>query len=317
MLLIPVSYLKLEFYFLLLGKVMKGILLSITASITFGALYFYSQLFHGVDAQQVFAWRMIMTLPFLTLFMFWMKDTILIKRIFIQIKQNPAFIFPLILSSFLSCSQLWLFLWGPINGRGLQVSLGYFLLPLTMVVLGSLVYKEKLSILQWLSTFFAASGIAIGLFNMGGVYWETIYIALGYPLYFVFRRYLKTDHLGGFWWDIALSLPIALGLIIYYFDWASLTTHYSSIALFFLITAGLGFLSTLGLGSYMLASRLLPFALFGLLSYLEPILLAVASFCLGERIPQHNMPIYIGIWLAMLLLALDSTLTYFKQKKSR
>lgn len=294
---------------------MKGILLSITASITFGALYFYSQLFYGIDSEQVFAWRMLMTLPFLSLFMYFIKDLHLVHSIYFRLKHQPTLIFALCISAFLTCSQLWLFLWGPINGRGLQVSLGYFLLPIVMVAIGALVYKEKLSVLQWLATTSATLGILVGLFNMGGLAWETLYVALGYPLYFLFRRYLKTDHLGGFWWDIALSIPIAIGLLIYLADWQSIALHYPNFGMFLLIAAGLGILSTIGLGSYMLASRLLPFALFGLLSYLEPILLAVASFSLGERIPAHNVPIYFGIWIAMLLLMIDSACIYIKNRK--
>lgn len=294
------------------GVVMKGIVLSIVASLTFGILYFYSQLFKGIDGQQVFAWRMLMTLPFLTLFMYYIKDLDLIRQIYLRFKYTPSFIFPLLLSSFLTCSQLWLFLWGPMNGRGLQVSLGYFLLPIIMVAIGAIVYQEKLSLLQWLATASASLGILIGLINMGGLAWETLYVALGYPLYFLFRRYLKTDHLGGFWWDIALSIPIACGLVFFLADWQSIAQTYSHIAIFLMIVAGLGLLSTIGLGSYMMASRLLPFALFGLLSYLEPILLAIASFILGERIGVANIPIYIGIWIAMLLLMLESIKSYLK-----
>ena len=296
---------------------MKGILLSITASVTFGVLYFYSQLFDGIDAQQVFAWRMLTTLPFLTLFMYFIGDISLIKSIYLRVKYKPQLLLALLLSSFLACSQLWLFLWGPIQGRGLQVSLGYFLLPITMVALGALLYKERLTILQWLATACAAIGIAIGLFNMGGLSWETLYVALAYPLYFVLRRYLKTNHLGGFWWDIALSIPISIGLVYTLADWQNISLHYNHLGIFFLIALGLGFLSTIGLGSYMMASRLLPFALFGLLSYLEPILLAVASFCLGERISDQNMVIYIGIWCAMSLLILDTTLQYLKNKSNK
>ena len=295
---------------------MKGILLSIIASFTFGALYFYSQLFQGIDSEQVFAWRMLMTLPFLTLFMYFIKDLHFVKSIYIRLKYKPSFIFALLLSAFLACSQLWLFLWGPINGRGLQVSLGYFLLPMIMVAIGALVYKEKLTTLQWLATGCALIGISIGIFNTGHLTWETFYVALGYPVYFWLRRYLKTDHLGGFWWDIALSIPVAIGLLIWLADWQSIAIHYSHFSIFLLIAAGLGILSTIGLGSYMLASRLLPFALFGLLSYLEPILLAVASFSLGERIPEQNIPIYIGIWIAMLLLIIDSARIYFNSKKN-
>ena len=126
------------------SRMYKGIALSVLASVTFGVLYFYTQLLKPLDSEETFAWRMLATLPFLTLFMWWSGDLKHISAIFQRLKQQPQFILWLIFSSFLCTTQLWLFLWGPINGRGLQVSLGYFLLPLIMVLLGCVLYKEKL-----------------------------------------------------------------------------------------------------------------------------------------------------------------------------
>ena len=78
---------------------------------------------------------------------------------------------------------------------------------------------------------------------------------------------------------------------------------------------GLGILSAFGLGSYILASRMLPFVIFGLLSYLEPILLAFASLVLGERIEANEWLTYIPIWCAVLLLMVEGTVHVFKQKQ--
>ena len=121
----------------------KGVILSILASITFGVLYFYTQFLKPFDSEQTFAWRMLATLPFLSLFMWWLDDLKYINEIFKRIVHQPTILIWLIVSSFLCTTQLWLFLWGPINGRGLQVSLGYFLLPLVMVLMGCVFYKEK------------------------------------------------------------------------------------------------------------------------------------------------------------------------------
>ena len=123
----------------------KGVALSILASITFGVLYFYTQFLKPLDGEQTFAWRMLATLPFLTLFMWWIGDLKHITEIFKRIFKQPTLFIWLIISSVLCTSQLWLFLWGPMNGRGLEVSLGYFLLPLVMVLIGCVIYKEKLS----------------------------------------------------------------------------------------------------------------------------------------------------------------------------
>ena len=125
------------------------------------------------------------------------------------------------------------------------------------------------------------------------------------------RRKFATDHLGGFWWDLFLILPVAFYLGFIYSDSMSLMLSHSHLILAVL---GLGFLSALGLGSYILASRYLPFVIFGLLSYLEPVLLAFASMALGERVESGEWLTYIPIWLAVLLLIVEGIL-HLKQQQ--
>lgn len=291
----------------------KGIALSVLASVTFGVLYFYTYFLKPLDSEQVFAWRMLATLPFLTLFMWWVGDLNHIKNIFKRIFEQPLFIFWLLLSSFLCTTQLWLFLWGPINGRGLEVSLGYFLLPLVMVLFGCILYKEKLSKWQAAAVILAIIGVSHEIWRIGSVAWETLYVAVAYPIYFFLRRKFATDHLGGFWWDLLLVIPVAIYLAFINSDTLVLLNQFSYLIL---AVIGLGFLSAMGLGSYMLASRYLPFIIFGLLSYLEPILLAGASIAMGERLDPAEWLTYIPIWFAVLLLIIEGTLYLHKQKRA-
>lgn len=289
----------------------KGLALSVLASVTFGVLYFYTQFLKPLDSEQTFAWRMLATLPFLTLFMWWSGDLQHISQIFKRMVKQPVFLIWLIFSSLLCTTQLWLFLWGPINGRGLQVSLGYFLLPLVMVLVGCVLYKEKLSKWQLAAVMLAILGVGHEIWRIGSIAWETVYVALAYPLYFFLRRVFKTDHLGGFWWDLCLILPVAFYLAFMHSDSLSLMAHFPHLII---AVIGLGFLSALGLGSYMLASRYLPFVIFGLLSYLEPVLLAFASIVLGERVEAGEWLTYIPIWIAVLLLVIEGTIHIIKQK---
>ncbi|UNW05221.1 EamA family transporter RarD [Acinetobacter indicus] len=290
----------------------KGVALSVLASITFGVLYFYTQFLQPLDSEETFAWRMLSTLPFITLFMWWSGDLKHVAEIFRRVLQQPLLLLWLLISSFLCTTQLWLFLWGPINGRGLEVSLGYFLLPLVMVLVGCVLYKEKLSSWQMLAVALAVLGVGHEIWRIGSVAWETVYVALAYPLYFFLRRQFKTDNLGGFWWDLFLILPVAFYLGFVYSDSMVLLLNYSHLIWAVL---GLGFLSALGLGSYILASRYLPFVIFGLLSYLEPVLLAFASMMLGERVEADEWLTYIPIWLAVLLLVIEGVLHVLKQKR--
>lgn len=292
----------------------KGIALSVLASLVFGVLYIFTPFLQPLDSEQTFAWRMLATLPFLTAFMWWTGDLKYVAEIFKRILKQPSILIWLIISSLLCTTQLWLFLWGPINGRGLEVSLGYFLLPLVMVLVGYILYKEKMSKLQILAVIFAVIGVGHEIWRIGAIAWETVYVALAYPLYFFMRRKFGTDHLGGFWWDLFLILPVAIYLGFIYSD--SMPLFFSVPHLIFAVL-GLGFLSALGLGSYILASRYLPFVIFGLLSYLEPVLLAFASMALGERVEAGEWLTYIPIWLAVFVLVLEGILHLRQQQKNK
>ncbi|NHB65336.1 EamA family transporter RarD [Acinetobacter sp. GFQ9D192M] len=289
----------------------KGIALSVLASVVFGVLYIFTPLLQPLDSEQTFAWRMLATIPFLTAFMWWSGDLSHITQILKRILKQPAFLIWLIISSLLCTTQLWLFLWGPINGRGLQVSLGYFLLPLVMVLVGCVLYKEKLSRWQMAAVALAILGVGHEIWRIGFIAWETVYVALAYPLYFFMRRKFQTDHLGGFWWDIFIILPVAIYLGFIHSD--SMQLILNAQHLIFAVL-GLGFLSALGLGSYILASRYLPFVIFGLLSYLEPVLLAFASMALGERVEAGEWLTYLPIWLAVVLLVIEGILHLRQQK---
>ena len=74
--------------------------------------------------------------------MWWSGDLTYIKNIYQRILAKPSLLLLLITTSILTSVQLWLFV-GPMHGRGLQVSLGYFLLPLVLVLAGSVLYGEK------------------------------------------------------------------------------------------------------------------------------------------------------------------------------
>jgi len=57
--------------------------------------------------------------------------------------------------------------------------------------------------------------------------------------------------------------------------------------------------------------------LFGLLSYLEPILLALASLALGEKISPQEWYTYIPIWCAVSLLVIEGSWHLYQQHKNK
>ena len=284
---------------------LKGLAASVIASFLFGALYLLAPWLAPLDGEQVFGWRILSTLPFTTALLLLRGQWPQVQALLLRARQEPLWGLGLLASAALLGVQLWLFLWAPLHGRALPVSLGYFLLPLVMVLAGRLLFGEQLTRLQWLATVLAALGVLHEIWRAGGMSWETWLVALGYTLYFVLRRHLRTDHLGGHWLDMMLLIPAALWFVLRTpSSFNALAQHPS---LWGMVTV-LGIVSAVALALYMAASRLLPLGLFGLLSYLEPALLALAALALGESMEPGQWPSYGPIFAAVAVLIADGVL---------
>ncbi|MES2026331.1 MAG: EamA family transporter RarD [Pseudomonadota bacterium] len=286
----------------------KGITFSVTSSVLFAVLYYYSTLLVPLSGEEIFGWRTLLTFPFLTIFIWSGGRQIMVKMLAQRMLQNPGLLLGAIATSAFLGVQLWLFMWAPLHGRALNVSLGYFLLPLTMLMTGRIVYKERLSRLQNLAALCAAFGVANELYQVGSFSWETLTVALGYPVYFVLRRRLGSNNIGGLWFDMAFLLPAGLWFVYAgNLDIATLNNH----SLLYLLIPLLGVISTFALIFYMMASQILSLSLFGLLGYVEPVLLVVVALLLGESIKGAEWLTYIPIWIAVLLLIVEGVKTVY------
>ncbi len=291
----------------------KGVVLSVAASVLFAVMYYFTSLLTPLSGLEIFGWRMLLTVPCMTVFMVVSGEWRHVWELLRLLAGKPQLIGGIVLSSVLLGVQLWLFMWAPLNGRSLDVSLGYFLLPLTMVLTGRLVYGEKLSRLQLIAVVLAAIGVLNELFQVGGFSWATLLVIIGYPIYFVLRKRLATDHLGGLWLDMALMLPVALWFVQSGEQgFAVLDAHKG---LYGLIPM-LGLISASALVCYIIASRLLAFSLFGLLSYVEPVLLLGVALLLGESIGPGEWLTYIPIWLAVMVLVFEGFKHLMRQRRA-
>lgn len=290
----------------------KGIALSVSASVLFAVMYYYTSLLSPLSGVEIFGWRMLLTVPCMTVFMLvsgeWRRVADLIRRIVDQ----PLLLGGLLLSSVLLGMQLWLFMWAPLNGYSLDVSLGYFLLPLAMVLTGRIAYGERLSYLQKIAVCFATLGVLDELYQVGGFSWATLLVVVGYPLYFVLRKRLQADNLGGLWLDMALMLPVAYWFV--HGGEQGFGVFDQHPALLWLIPL-LGLISASALVVYIIASRILPFSLFGLLSYVEPVLLLAVALLLGETIKAGEWLTYIPIWLAVVVLVFEGFKHLVRQRR--
>jgi chloramphenicol-sensitive protein RarD len=282
-----------------------GIFLSVGASVLFAVLYYYTTILEPLSAMEIYAWRVILTAPILGFFLFIIGKHQDVLKIFLRVVKQPIFILYLILSAALLGVQLWVFMWAPSHGYALDVSLGFFLLPLTMAMTGRFIFKEKITSWQLIACAIALIGVCNEIFVAQHLAWPAFVVCLGYPVYFALRRIFNTNNLGGMWVDMALSLPLGVAIISGGSGANALDIYTPSLIWLIIV---LGLISSGGLACMILASSKLSMTVFGLLNYIEPILLVLVALVLGERIANNSWVTYSCIWLAVFLLVIEGVI---------
>lgn len=289
----------------------RGVALSVGASVLFAVMPGYVQWLAPLDGVQVFAQRVLWSIPLVLLLVLLTRQTALLRETFARLRREPLLLAACPLAAALIGVQWGLFLWAPLAGRMLEVSMGYFLLPLALVLTGRLFYGERLRPLQRLAVTCAILGVLHELWRTQAFSWLTLITALGYPPYMMLRRWMRLDALSGFVLEMLILAPLSIWLIIAY---GPVGAFANKPQLWWLVP-GMALIGTLAFASMMASSRLLPMGLFGILSYVEPVLLfAVALLVLGESFDAAQWLTYLPIWLAVLLVGWDSARLLHKQR---
>jgi len=276
---------------------------SAAASVLYGVLFFLPPALRPLSPSAVYGWRVLLTVLALAAGFALVGRGSSLRRAFTVITSSPRRAVATVVNAAILGLQLWLFGWGPATGHGLDVALGYLLLPIVMMLTGVAVFHDRLGRLRWAALLLAATGTMVGVVLAGGVSLATVAVAVGYPLYFTLRRLNGVDSVGVLWWEIALTVPVAVTLTIINGSWAAIS-HAPSLWGPLVL---LGVVSAAALGSYMLASSRLTFTVFGVLSYAEPILLVLVSvLALGEPLSPNDLGTYLPIAAALVLLGIDA-----------
>lgn len=279
---------------------LKGILFSLIASMLFGYIYYFSTLLLPLGGEDIFGYRVIFTVPFVIAAIFIFRQKYLLIHHLKRIRRNPWLLLVFLFNGAMMGFQMWLFLWAPNNGGALSVSLGYLLLPLVMVVMGRVFFKEHISKLKFAAVLIALLGVISNIVIKGGLSWESAAVC-GYALYFIIRKHLQQADIGSFAIEMVLTLPIC-----FYFAWqVDIHTVQQTNPHILKLLLLLGLMSGIAFIFYIAASNLLPINLLGLLGYVEPIMMLLVAFIIGEKVDTETYPLFFCLITAMGLILWD------------
>lgn len=290
----------------------KGVLAAVCSNMLFAMLFLYGTWMRPMNGTEVFAWRMVAMLAALFVLMGMGNGWQAAERFARQTGRNWQRWLLIVLPAPVLASQLWLFVWSPVNGEGMNVAMGYFLFPLAMLAGGRIWFGERLNRLQATAVAAACLGVACELWRSGAFSWATVWVFGTYPLYYLLRRKLGVPALIGLTLDLLLIAPCALVYIVFSTETLGMIADKPSLAGFVVL---LGINSAVAMHLNLKANQLLPVAVFGMLSYLEPVLLfAISLIWLGEPLEAGALLGYGLIWSGLCLMLANG---FLEMKRKR
>lgn len=285
-----------------------GVFLALLSNLLFASFYPYSGWLAPLSGTDVFVWRVILMCAVIFLYLLLSGQWSVVLADLRSYAKQKQLIW-LVAPTPIMLSQMWLFMWAPLNGEGVAVAMGYFLLPLVLVLVGCWL-GEQLAGLQKLAVLLAGIGVGAEILQGGSLSWATFWVCLTYPVYYVARRKQGVRAVTGLFVDTLVFLPIGLVLLVIK---PSLTTQIGGVLMMAKVV-GLGALSVAAFLANLQAMRMLPMSLFGMLSYLEPLLLfVVAITLLGEPVTGQMLFSYGFIWLGIVCLLVQGVVATRKK----
>ncbi|WP_421703917.1 EamA family transporter RarD [Aliiroseovarius sp.] len=198
-------------------------------------------------------------------------------------------------------------------GKVVESSLGYFIFPLVAVVLGRLVYGERLSRVKWLSVAIATTAVVVLTAGLGVAPWISLILAFTFGLYGVIKKGLEAGPVVSVTGEVLVLAPMAAIWLagVHFGGWEGLTGHNAAVFghdlqdSLVLIGSGLTTAGPLILFSY--ASRRLDLSTVGLLQYINPSLQFLCAVAiLGEAVTPWHMLAFPMIWLALAIYSAEA-----------
>ena len=210
----------------------------------------------------------------------------------------------------LAIASNWLlFIWAVSVNEIVQISLGYFINPLLSVVLGTIVFHERLRPLQWVSVALAAAGVAYLTLALGELPWIALTLAASFGTYGLMKKLAPLGAVQGLTLETGmLFLPAAVFLILEERAGRGAFLHSGSLENLLMLAAGP--VTTLPLLMFAAGVRRIPLSLVGMLQYINPTMqITIGVMLYNEPFTRIQLVGFGFVWIALMLFAVEGYVT--------
>lgn len=190
------------------------------------------------------------------------------------------------------------------TGQVIEASMGYFISPLVVVLLGVNVLKETLTRWQKTALVLAAAGVLIIAVQYGRIPWIALFLACSFALYGLIKKMIKVDPVTGLTLETFIVMPVALSFIIY-LEAGGVGAVGSTSFLTVAILAGTGVVTAIPLLLYAKGIEKNTLSMMGFLQYIAPsinLFLGVVVF--REYFSLFHLLSFSLIWTGLAIFTL-------------
>ncbi|WP_026877531.1 EamA family transporter RarD [Jiangella gansuensis] len=278
----------------------SGVAYGFGAYAIWGLFPLYIKLLDHVGAAQILAHRIVWSL-------FIVLALLLIGRNLRRLRTLGRRAYGLLaLAAALICVNWGVYIWAVNSDQIVETSLGYFINPLVTVLLGVLVFGERLRRLQWLAMGLAAVAVVILTVDYGRLPWIALALAFSFATYGLVKKKADVDAVASLGVETAvLFLPALAYLLVLQADGSAAFVDAGWGDSLLLI--GCGIVTATPLLLFGAAAVRIPLTTLGTLQYLTPTLqFLLGVLVYGETVPPVRWVGFALIWLALAILTVEA-----------
>ena len=277
----------------------RGLWYGLGAYALWGLFPIYWTLFGGIPALEVLAHRILWSFVALVAVMLaFQRD-----RARALTATPPRVALQYTVAALLIGVNWFLYVWAVNHGFVIETSLGYFMTPLVNVVLGVVVFRERLSTAQGVAVAIAAGGVLYVTISYGSAPWIALGLASTFGAYGLVKKKAPLAPLEGLTLETATLLAPAL-IYIGVLQAGADALWLSSGAVTAGLLAGSGIITIGPLLLFAAAVRLVPLSVIGLLQYIAPtIQLVLGVLLFREPFTTAQRVGFACVWAALLIFA--------------
>ena len=205
------------------------------------------------------------------------------------------------------------YIYGVNAGHVVETSLGYFINPLVLVVLGAVFLGERLRPLQWAALGLAAVAVVVLTLDYGRPPWIALTLAASFGTYGLLKKKAGAPAVEGLTVETAVLFLPALVFLGFLQSRGTLVFAHHTTANSLLL-AGAGVVTAVPLLCFGAAVTQVPLSTMGVLQYITPSM----QFALGvllrhEPLPPARLVGFALVWVALALYTAEALRHYHQQ----